>query len=75
MPSGEHRHQDDGMGGAQGEDLEQFIASVAQAPSELVLDFDATNDRVHGCQEARFFHGYYDAYCFCRCRYFALSCW
>jgi len=30
----------------------------------LVLDFDATDDTVHGNQEKKFFHGYYDSYCF-----------
>ena len=44
--------------------IEQFIASFRQAPAELVLDFDATDDPVHGAQEGRFFHGYYDNYCF-----------
>lgn len=44
--------------------IEQFIASHASAPEQLVLDFDATEDRVHGRQEKRFFHGYYDSYCF-----------
>ncbi len=44
--------------------IEQFIASHEQAPEELVLDFDATDDPVHGNQEGRFFHGYYDTYCF-----------
>lgn len=44
--------------------LEQFVASHKKAPKELVLDFDATDDRVHGTQEGRFFHGYYDHYCF-----------
>lgn len=44
--------------------VEQFIASFAEPPEELILDFDATDDRVHGLQEGRFFHGYYDAYCF-----------
>lgn len=44
--------------------IEQFIASFAEPPTELILDFDATDDRVHGMQEGRFFHGYYDAYCF-----------
>ncbi len=29
-----------------------------------MLDFDATDDPVHGHQEGRFFHGYYDHYCF-----------
>ena len=44
--------------------LEQFIASFAEPPTELILDFDATDDPVHGRQEGRFFHGYYDRYCF-----------
>src|SRR5580765_2435627 len=44
--------------------VEQFIASFAQPPGELILDFDATDDRVHGQQEGRFFHGYYGDYCF-----------
>jgi len=44
--------------------VEHFIASHKRAPKELVLDFDATDDRVHGGQEDRFFHGYYDHYCF-----------
>jgi len=44
--------------------VETFIASHKRAPKELVLDFDATDDRVHGEQEGRFFHGYYDSYCF-----------
>ena len=44
--------------------IEQFIASHAASPKELILDFDATDDAVHGNQEGRFFHGYYDHYCF-----------
>lgn len=44
--------------------VDNFIASHARAPEELVLDFDATDDAVHGEQEGRFFHGYYDHYCF-----------
>ena len=44
--------------------IEQFIASFARAPQELVLDFDATDDPVHGHQPEAFFHGYYDSYCF-----------
>ena len=44
--------------------VDQFIASFAQPPAELILDFDATDDPVHGMQEWRFFHGYYDHYCF-----------
>ena len=44
--------------------VSRFIASFDRPPDELVLDFDATDDRVHGRQEGRFFHGYYDSYCF-----------
>lgn len=44
--------------------VEGFIASHSEAPEELILDFDATDDAVHGRQVGRFFHGYYDHYCF-----------
>jgi len=44
--------------------VEQFIASHDAPPEEILLDFDATDDAVHGQQEGRFFHGYYDHYCF-----------
>jgi len=44
--------------------VETFIASHKTPPAELVLDFDATDDAVHGNQVNRFFHGYYDQYCF-----------
>lgn len=44
--------------------VDQFIARRSKAPRELILDLDATDDPVHGNQEGRFFHGYYDRYCF-----------
>jgi hypothetical protein len=44
--------------------VDQFIASFKQVPQELVLDFDATDNPLHGQQEGRFFHGYYDCYCY-----------
>lgn len=44
--------------------VDQFISSFQQAPEELILDFDATDDRVHGKQEGRAFHGYYREWCF-----------
>ena len=44
--------------------LDQFIASFKRAPKKLILDFDATDDPVHGEQDGRFFHGYYRHYCF-----------
>lgn len=45
--------------------VRSFIESHAEdPPRELILDFDATDDPVHGLQEGRFFHGYYDHHCF-----------
>jgi len=44
--------------------VEEFIESFKHPPEELILDFDATDDPVHGNQERRFFHGFYDRYCF-----------
>jgi hypothetical protein len=40
--------------------IDQFIASFDEAPQELILDFDATDDRVHGKQAGGFFNAYYD---------------
>jgi Transposase DDE domain group 1 len=44
--------------------VDQFIAAHPEPPEHLILDFDATDDPVHGHQEGRFFHGYYDHHCF-----------
>lgn len=44
--------------------VDKFISSFKRTPHKLILDFDATDDKVHGKQEGRFFHGYYDSYCF-----------
>jgi hypothetical protein len=44
--------------------VDQFINSHTTEPSQIVLDFDATDDPLHGQQEGRFFHGYYDCYCY-----------
>jgi hypothetical protein len=44
--------------------VEPFIASHDTPPECLILDFDATDAPVHGHQEGRFFHGYYDHHCF-----------
>jgi hypothetical protein len=38
----------------------QFIASFKAPPEESVLDFDATDNPLHGQQEGPFFHAYYD---------------
>lgn len=44
--------------------VELFIESFDSPPAELTLDFDATDDPVHGQQEGRFFHGFHGGYCF-----------
>jgi hypothetical protein len=44
--------------------VELFLQAYRTPPDEIVLDLDATDDPVHGRQEGRFFHGYYDAYCY-----------
>lgn len=44
--------------------VQSFINSHQSPPKELILDFDATDDQVHGNQQFKFFHGYYDHYCF-----------
>lgn len=44
--------------------VELFIESFDSPPEELTLDFDATDDPVHGAQEGRFFHGFHGGYCF-----------
>lgn len=44
--------------------VDLFIDSHDEPPERIVLDFDATDDPLHGQQEGRFFHGYYDCYCY-----------
>jgi hypothetical protein len=44
--------------------VDLFLAAHATPPREIVLDLDATDDPLHGHQEGRFFHGYYDCYCY-----------
>jgi hypothetical protein len=41
-----------------------FIEAHQQTPAQLVLDIDTTDLPLHGKQEGRFFHGYYDEYCY-----------
>ena len=41
-----------------------FLEAHQQAPKQIILDLDATDDPLHGDQEGRFFHGYYDCYCY-----------
>jgi|SRR5215510_1109713 len=41
-----------------------FLEAHTSAPDQIVLDVDTTDVALHGGQEGRFFHGYYDAYCY-----------
>jgi hypothetical protein len=44
--------------------VEIFVEAHATAPEEIVIDVDTTDVELHGSQEGRFFHGYYDEYCY-----------
>jgi hypothetical protein len=44
--------------------VEVFLEAYREAPEEIVLDLDATDDPLYGKQEGRFFHGYYGHYCY-----------
>lgn len=44
--------------------VELFLDSFAAPPGEIILDIDTTDALLHGLQEGRFFHGYYDAWCY-----------
>ena len=44
--------------------VDLFLDARERAPRQIILDLDATDDPVHGEQEGRFFHGYYDCYCY-----------
>jgi hypothetical protein len=44
--------------------VDLFLEAHRVAPDQIVLDLDATDDPIHGDQEGRFFHGYYDSYCY-----------
>lgn len=44
--------------------LELFLQAHDRAPERIVLDLDATDDRIHGNQEGRHYHGYYGDYCY-----------
>jgi hypothetical protein len=41
-----------------------FLEGQAKPPKRIILDLDATDDPLHGGQEGRFFHGYYQCYCY-----------
>jgi hypothetical protein len=44
--------------------VDLFLDAHTARPPQITLDLDATDDPLHGHQEERFFHGYYDSYCY-----------
>jgi hypothetical protein len=44
--------------------VDVFLEAHASAPEQIVLDIDTTDFAIHGEQEGRFYHGYYDHYCY-----------
>ena len=44
--------------------VDLFVDAHSGAPKQIIFDLDATDDPLHGHQEGRFFHGYYDCYCY-----------
>jgi len=44
--------------------VDMFMEAHRRPPAQIILDLDATDDPLHGDQEGRFFHGYYDCYCY-----------
>src|ERR1700759_2366090 len=44
--------------------VDHFVEAHRRAPAQIILDLDATDDPLHGHQEGRFFHGYYDCHCY-----------
>jgi hypothetical protein len=65
-PSGPSRYHKIGHDAAAIEGLlvDLFLKAHKNPPKEIILDLDATDDPLHGHQEGRFFHGYYDCYCY-----------
>ena len=60
----EHRTDRQGAAAIHEVLFDQFVKAHGKPPRRLILDFDATDTPLHGDQEGRFFHGYYDHYCF-----------
>ena len=44
--------------------VDLFVEAHQHPPKQIILDLDATDDPLHGHQEGRFYHGYYDCYCY-----------
>ena len=65
-PVGAHRYRRFGhdAGAIEALFVDLFLDAHEHAPERLVLGLDATDDPLHRRQEGRFFHGYYDCYCY-----------
>jgi hypothetical protein len=65
-PGGDDRYHKIGHDGVAIEGLfvDLFLDAHLASPAQITLDLDATDDPLHGHQEDRFFHGYYDNYCY-----------
>ena len=65
-PQGPHRYRRIGHDprAIEGLFVDLFLEAHDEVPAEITLDLDATDDPIHGHQEGRFFHGYYDCYCY-----------
>jgi hypothetical protein len=63
LPSGYHKIGHD-PAAIQGLFVDLFLEAYKTPPKEIALDLDATDDPLHGYQQGRFFHGYYDCYCY-----------
>lgn len=55
--------------------MDVFLESYESAPEEIVLDIDTTDMAIHGQQEGKFYHGYYDHYCYLPLYIFAGDHW
>ena len=44
--------------------VDLFVDAHKRVPNQIILDVNATDDSLHGSQERKFFHGYYDTYCY-----------
>jgi hypothetical protein len=62
-PSCYHKIGHDGAA-IEGLFVDLFLEAHKTPPGRIILDLDATDDPLHGHQEGRFFHGYYDGYCY-----------
>ena len=63
-PEGGHRYRRIDAGAIEALFVDLLLDAHEDVPERLVLDLDATDDPLHGRQEGRFFHGYYDCYCY-----------